>query len=87
MRKVEILGGMGLISAYHAVTGEVHGREMVPTLYWRDRTREGPTYHIDYIFVPEPWLKDISDFSIGDFDDWCGNGLSDHVPIVIDLKL
>lgn len=87
MTKVEILSRMGLISAYHAVTGEVHGRETIPTLYWRDRIREGPTYHIDYIFVPESWLKAMSNFSIGDFDDWCGTGLSDHVPIVIDLTL
>jgi len=24
--------------------------------------------------------------SVGTFEDWCGAGLSDHVPIVVDVK-
>src|SRR6185369_4489587 len=39
----------GLVSAWHAVREEPHGQETVPTLYWRDRTKDGPTYHIDYV--------------------------------------
>ena len=87
MATVEILSRLGLVSAYHRATGEAHGQETIPTLYWRDRTRAGPTYHIDYIFVPEPWLEAMNDVVIGDFDDWCGKGLSDHAPIVFDLIL
>jgi exodeoxyribonuclease-3 len=84
---VEILARRGLVSAYHARSGEAQGAETVPTLYWRDRTRDGPTYHIDYIFLPEAWLARIRDFHVGTFDDWCGAGLSDHVPVVIDIDV
>ena len=42
---------LGLVSAYHAFHELEHGAERHPTLYWRDRTRTGPTFHIDYIFV------------------------------------
>ena len=47
---------LGLVSAYHAIRGEAHGPETVPTLYWRDRTKDGPTYHIDYVFLPVAWI-------------------------------
>ena len=47
---------LGLASAYHVVRGEQQGEETVPTLYWRDRKKDGPTYHIDYVFVPTRWL-------------------------------
>src|SRR6185369_8199221 len=50
---VGILQRYGLVSAYHALTGEAQGQESLPTLYWRDRRKDGPTYHIDYIFLPE----------------------------------
>lgn len=82
---VDTLGRLGLVSAYHAITGEAQGRETTPTIYWRDRARDGPTYHIDYVFVPAAWLPAISAFHVGDFDDWCGNGLSDHVPITVEI--
>ena len=87
MTLVEILRRRGLVSAYHAISGEDHGRETVPTIYWRDRTRDGPTYHIDYVFLPSAWLSAVDAFDVGGFDDWCGNGLSDHVPLVIDISL
>ena len=84
--KVQIMAGMGLVSAYHAVRGEAHGAEREPTLYWRDRTKDGPTYHIDYVFLPEPWAK-TARVAIGSFEEWCGAGLSDHVPVTVDIDL
>lgn len=86
MTKVAILRDMGLISAYHEVMGEQHGRETIPTHYWRDRRKDGPTYHIDYVFVPGGWYNSASLCSVGSFEDWCGNGLSDHVPLVVDVE-
>jgi exodeoxyribonuclease III len=77
----------GLISAYHHVRGEAQGSELEPTLYWRDRKRNGPTYHIDYVFLPSRWLSLVREVSVGTFEDWCGSGLSDHVPIVVDVAL
>ena len=84
---VDILERYGLVSVYHARHGEAQGAESIPTLYWRDRTKDGPTYHIDYVFVPRPWLDRVTRFAVGSFEDWCGAKLSDHVPLVVDLDL
>ena len=78
---------MGLASAYHDNRGVAQGGESEPTHYWRDRTKDGPTYHIDYVFVPRQWLPRVRSVEVGGFEDWCGAGLSDHVPIVVDLDL
>ncbi len=82
---VEKLEALGLVSAYHEINGELQGQESQPTLYWRDRKRDGPTYHIDYIFVPRDWVGGVRSFSVGGFDDWVGSGLSDHVPLVMEV--
>jgi len=84
---VAALGQFGLASAYHALRGEPQGQETVPTLYWRDRKKDGPTYHIDYVFLPAQWLGRVRELAVGTFEDWCGSGLSDHVPIVVDINL
>ena len=81
------LEGLDLVSAYHAAMNEDQGQETIPTHYWRDRREDGPTYHIDYIFLPREWLGHMTLFDLGSFADWCGNGLSDHVPLTIDLDL
>ena len=73
----------GLVSAYHAIRGETHGKESEPTLYWRDRTKDGPTYHIDYVFVPSVDRQCATQRRR--LREWCGARLSDHVPIVVDL--
>ncbi len=83
---VEILAGHGLESVYHARSGEAQGAETAPTIYWRDRKQDGPTYHLDYIFLPTPWLGRIGAFEVGSFEEWCGSGLSDHVPLVLDVR-
>jgi exodeoxyribonuclease-3 len=84
---VELLQSYNLVSAYHEVSEEAQGSETVPTHYWRDRKKDGPKYHIDYIFVPRPWFKRMTEFNVGTFEDWCGSGLSDHVPLIIDLDV
>ena len=84
---VAMLEKLGLASAYHALRGERQGEETVPTLYWRDRKKDGPTYHIDYIFVPAPWLGRVRELAVGTYEDWCGSGLSDHVPMMVDITL
>ena len=87
MKMVELLGNLGLVSAYHSVSGEPPGEETTPTLYWRDRTADGPTYHIDYVFLPQIWVHRIEGLQVGNFEDWVGAGLSDHVPLIMDLDL
>jgi exodeoxyribonuclease-3 len=84
---VATLEKLGLASAYHAIRGELQGEESVPTLYWRDRKKDGPTYHIDYVFLPALWLDRVREVAVGTFEDWCGSGLSDHVPIVVEIDL
>ncbi len=84
---VSILESYGLVSAYHARMGEAQGQETVPTLYWRDRKKDGPTYHIDYVFLPRIWLDRIRAFGVGTFEEWCGARLSDHVPVVVDVAI
>jgi exodeoxyribonuclease-3 len=84
-RMVERLSDLGLESAYHHWFGEAQGAETRPTLYWRDRTEEGPTYHIDYAFLPRSWLPWVREVAVGAYPDWCGAKLSDHVPLVLDI--
>ena len=42
-----------------------------------------PTYQFDYTLNPRQRLSRIEEFRMGTFEDWCGDGLSDHMPIVI----
>jgi exodeoxyribonuclease III len=84
---VNDLEKIGLISAYHMLSGEAQGGESKPTLYWRDRKKDGPTYHIDYVFLPSVWIDHVRSLTIGTFEDWCGSGLSDHVPIVVEVSV
>ncbi len=82
---VSELTSLGLKSAYHHSRGVDQGAEREPTLYWRNRTVDGPRYHIDYCFVPIGWANSISSLTVGSFKEWIAPGLSDHVPIVVEL--
>lgn len=79
------LGALGLESAYHSDRRVAQGAEPEPTLYWRDRRRDGPTYHIDYCFIPTSWRGRLTRVSVGTFEDWVGAGLSDHVPLTVEM--
>lgn len=85
--KARIMERLGLVSAYHTIRGEVPGMEITPTHYWRDRKKDGPTYHIDYVFIPSLWIARVKELRLGTFEDWCGSGLSDHVPIIVDIDV
>jgi exodeoxyribonuclease-3 len=76
---------LGLVSAYHVFHGIAHGAERHPTLYWRDRTRDGPTFHIDYVFVPRVAARLIDQVAVGSYAKWIAKGLSDHAPVVVDF--
>lgn len=75
----------GLVSAYHVHNNLEHGKERHPTLYWRDRTQIGPKYHIDYAFISKQSVELMQRVSIGSYQRWVATGLSDHVPLIIDL--
>jgi len=79
------LGERGLVSAYHMMRRVAPGEEPEPTLFWRDRTEDGPSYHIDYIYVPKKCVDKRTTVEVGSHRDWVAPGLSDHVPMVVDL--
>jgi len=81
---VEAMTGLGLISAYHAFHKVDSGKGKEPTLYWRNRTKEDPRYHIDYCFVPKSWTGLLRQVTVGSFDPWIK--LSDHMPLIVDLE-
>jgi exodeoxyribonuclease-3 len=74
----------GLVSLYHKTTGLDFGAEVRAT-YWQYRNQAMP-YHIDYIFVPTPWLENMVSFEIGNFEDWCTPGFSDHAPLIAEFS-
>jgi len=82
---VTTMDTLGLVSAYHTFHGLEHGAEKHPTLYWRDRTRTGPTFHIDYAFVPKRDVGLVQNVALGSYSKWVGRGLSDHVPVIVDF--
>jgi endonuclease/exonuclease/phosphatase family metal-dependent hydrolase len=84
-RNVELLGNLGLVSAYHHYFGVSHGAERHTTHYWRGQTENEPIFHIDYCFVPKVWLKRIESVRLGSFSKWVASGLSDHVPLIVDV--
>jgi exodeoxyribonuclease-3 len=77
---------LGLVSAYHAFHELAQGAERHPTLYWRDRTRTGPTFHIDYAFVPREAIGFLRGVTVGSYAKWIATGLSDHAPLIVDLS-
>lgn len=83
---VDTLSALGLVSAYHQVRGERHGEEREPTIYWQKRTSDGPSYHIDYIYVPKQRAGTGMRVDVGTHNDWVAPGLSDHVPLVVTLE-
>ena len=72
----------GLVSAYHARSGESFGTESQATYYfWRRQSRP---FHIDYCFLPAAWLPDLQGVAILDKPPW--DALSDHRPLVIEYR-
>jgi exodeoxyribonuclease-3 len=82
---VSASGALGLVSAYHAFHGLEQGAERHPTLYWRNRTRTGPTFHIDYAFVPRLATRLLRRVAVGSYAKWIATGLSDHAPVIVDF--
>jgi hypothetical protein len=79
---VDLLDQCGLISSYHAKTGEAHGKETQPTYYMYGHAAR--PYHIDYCFLPKRWATELRQMEVGSFDAW--KGLSDHRPLLVDFN-
>jgi len=76
------LAAHGLVSAYHHHTGEIHGQEKQPTLYFR--WNQSKPYHIDYCFLPRQWADGIQRVEVGSFDAW--RKFSDHRPLSVHFQ-
>ncbi|MHB8951907.1 MAG: endonuclease/exonuclease/phosphatase family protein [Pirellulaceae bacterium] len=70
----------GLVSTYHARTGEAHGEESTGT--YRHGFRPDREFHIDYCFLPKELASSASLTVLWD-GDWAKR--SDHFPLVLDL--
>lgn len=81
---VSRLEGSGLTSLYHHTTGEAFGAETTPTIWWRDRTEDGPRFHIDYAWVSQPLLSGAR-LHVTDFATSVTEAGSDHAALVIDV--
>lgn len=84
---VDAAEAAGLLSAYHAFNAAEYGAEREKTLYWRDRTERGPRFHVDFCFIPREWIPHVTSVTVGDFARWVGPGLSDHVPLVVEVAV
>ena len=71
----------GLVSAYHEITGEAHGKETIGT--YRHGAGNSYAYHLDYCFVSRPLLSSIR-YRVCDDPSW--DALSDHRPVVLDVE-
>jgi endonuclease/exonuclease/phosphatase family metal-dependent hydrolase len=71
----------GLVSAYHAATGEAPGQESRPTHYWR--WKESAPFHLDYCYLPAAWLPGLQTVTVGSYREWAD--VSDHRPLVVDV--
>ena len=79
---VEFLERHQVLSAYHRFFSEQQGDETRPTHYFWHRKERG--FHIDYVFIPEPWIPAIKAIEVGEHADW--SKFSDHVPVVVDVQ-
>ncbi|HCG00871.1 MAG TPA: hypothetical protein DEV93_10060 [Chloroflexi bacterium] len=86
-RTVDLLESIGLASAYHHHYGVTHGAERHSTHYWRNQAETEPGFHIDFCFIPKGWLRRINALEVGSYAQWIASGLSDHVPLVVDVSV
>jgi hypothetical protein len=80
---VSLLEKHRLASAYHHFFSESQGQETQPTYYfWHHKDRP---YHIDYIFLPQQWARQLKSVEVGTHAAWCK--LSDHVPLCVNVTV
>lgn len=80
---VERLAKKGIASAYHHFFEEDHGRETMPTFFlYKNETKP---YHLDYCFLSADLMDQVKKIELPPYKEW--KHLSDHLPIIVDLKL
>jgi hypothetical protein len=76
---------LGLVSAYHSYYDVGPGEESGTTLYWHGNPKS-LLYHFDYCLIPRAWARHVGSVRIGSYAEWIETGLSDHVPLVVDIR-
>ena len=72
-----------IVSAYHHFFSEGQGEEKQPTHHFYHQKNR--PFHIDYVFLPEPWANQISSVEVGEYGKWAK--VSDHVPLIVEVKI
>lgn len=80
-RVLNLMDRLGLVSAWHHRLNENFGLEETPTYF--HQWRENNAFHIDYVFVPD--RIGISAVTLGTYEEFVAAGVSDHVPLIVDL--
>jgi endonuclease/exonuclease/phosphatase (EEP) superfamily protein YafD len=87
-----MLQSHGLVSAYltsrglraeDAYANSAAGALGEPTYFHRRHPGNG--FHLDHVYVPVGWGVGLADVTVGSPLTWMAAGLSDHVPITVDL--
>lgn len=76
---------LGLVSAYHHVTGDPFGIESALT--WHARHPGERSSHIDFVFVSRLLAESISGVEVRAPEEMPAAGLSDHSAIVVDFDV
>jgi len=75
------LESAGMVSAYHAFSGAVHGEEPDATHYFL--THRDRPFHLDYCYIPKRWMRRVRSVRVAPYEEFAA--LSDHRPITVAL--
>jgi len=79
---VDFLKSKGIHSTYHKFYNQKQGQEKHQTLFMY--RHEDKSYHIDYCFVSNDFIKKITKVEVGAHSDW--SEYSDHTPLIVTFK-
>ena len=76
---VNLLANKGVHSTYHKFFKQNQGSEEHKTLFmYRHKDK---SYHIDYCFASNDFIKKIANVEVGSYSDW--HKYSDHTPLIV----
>ena len=80
---VDFLANKGIHSTYHKFFKQKQGEEKHNTLFmYRHKDK---SYHIDYCFASNDFIKKLSNVEVGTHKGWCKH--SDHTPLIVTFDI
>ena len=76
-----------MVSVHHQVTGKDHGQEQSTRCAGSGRAGPRYEYHCDYLWLSADLQPALRGGGVGTMGDWIDTGLSDHVPVGLDLAM